>query len=186
MEKETRINGYRCNFINNTEESEYNFLCVPIVHDAKYTTTWAQIGFTPEEKETFGKRIHLLGSRIMPTDVPGQSLSVFVFTYMEDDDLEFIKRNANFFFEEEGEPNKNEVSDDNAKFAIIESVGSEILHTIKTIRDMTGMSLSAAKSLVDAVRDGFNQKLELSHMPIIGKRLLLNELRKYNVKFTLK
>lgn len=185
MEKETRINGYRCNFINNTEEPKCNFRCIPIVHDAKYTTTWATISFTPEEKKTFGKRIHLLGSCIMPTDVPDQSLSVFVFTYMENDDVEFIKRNANFFFKE-GEPTKNEVSDDDAKFAIIESVGSEILYTIKTIRDMAGMNLSAAKSLVDAVRDGLSQKLELSHMPIIKKRLFLNELRKYNVKFTLK
>lgn len=185
MIKETRINGYRCNFINNTKEPECNFLCVPIVHDAKYVKSWAQIGFTPEEKKTFGKRVHLLGSRIMPTDVPGQSLSVFVFTYMENDDVEFIRHNANFFFEE-GKPIKNEISDDDAKFAIIESVGSEILDTVKTIRDIAGMNLSAAKSLVDAVRDGFSQKLELSHMPIIEKRLLLNELRKYNVKFTLK
>ena len=185
MEKETRINGYRCNFINNTEEPECNFLCIPIVHDAKYVNIWATISFTPEEKETFGKRIHLLGSRIMPTDVPGQSLSVFVFTYMENDDVEFIKRNANFFFKE-GKPAKNEVSDDDAKFAIIESVGPNIFGIVKTIKIMTGMTLSAAKSLVDAVRDGFNQKLELSHLPIIEKRLLLNELRKHNVKFTLK
>lgn len=185
MEKETRINGYRCNFINNAEEPECNFLCIPIVHDAKYVKTWATIGFTPEEKETFGERIHLIGSRIIPTDVPGQSLSVFIFTYTENNDVEFIKRNANFFFKK-GKPAKNEVSDDDAKFTIIESVGPDIFGIIKTIKIMTGMTLSETKSLVDAVRDGFNQKLELSYLPINEKRLLLNELRKHNVKFTLK
>lgn len=82
--------------------------------------------------------------------------------------------------------NRNEVSDDNAKFAIIESVGPNILDIVKTINIMTGMNLRAAKNLVDAVRDGFNQKLELSHLLIIDKLLLLNKLRKYNVKFTLK
>lgn len=82
--------------------------------------------------------------------------------------------------------NRNEVSDDDAKFAIIESVGPNILDIVKTINIMTGMNLRAAKNLVDAVRDGFNQKLELSHLLIIDKLLLLNKLRKYNVKFTLK
>lgn len=185
MIKETKIDGYRCNFINNTKEPECNFLCIPIVHDAKYVETWAQISFTPEEKKTFGKRIHLIGSRIMPTNILGQSLSIFVFTYMENDDVEFIRHNANFFFKE-GKQIKDEVSDDDAKFAIIESVGPNILDIIKTINIMTGMSLSATKSLVDAVRDGFYQKLELSHLSVIDKRLLLNKLRKYNVKFTLK
>lgn len=82
--------------------------------------------------------------------------------------------------------NRNEVSDDDAKFAIIESVGPNILDIVKTINIMTGINLRAAKNLVDAVRDGFNQKLELSHLLIIDKLLLLNKLRKYNVKFTLK
>ena len=185
MIRETKINGYRCNFINNTKELECNFLCIPIVHDAKYVETWAQISFMPEEKETFGKRIHLIGSHIMPTIVPDQSLSIFVFTYMENDDIEFIRHNANFFFKE-GKPIKDEISDDDARFAIIESVGPNILIIIKTIKEMTGMSLSAAKSLVDAVRDGFYQKLEFSHLPVMEKRLLLSELRKNKVKFTLK
>lgn len=185
MIKETKIDGYRCNFINYTKEPECNFLCIPIVHDVKYVKTWAQISFTPEEKKTFGKRIHLIGSRIMPTNVPGQSLSIFVFTYMENDDVEFIRYNANFFFKED-KPIEDEISDDDAEFAIIESVGSSILATIKTIKEMTGMSLSAAKTFVDAVRDRFYQKLELSHLPIIEKRLFLDELRKNKVKFTLK
>lgn len=185
MEKEIKINGYRCKFLDNAEEPECEFLCIPIVHDVKYVKSWATIGFTPEEKETFGKRIHLIGSRIMPTTVPGQVLSVFVFTYMENDDVEFIKCNVNFFFKE-GKSIKDEISDDDAQFAIIESIGPDIYNIVKTIKVMTGMNLSAAKNLVDAVRDGFNQKLGLSHLPIIEKRLLLNELRKNNVKFTLK
>lgn len=184
MIKETKIDGYRCNFINYTEELECNFLCVPIVHDAKYVRTWAQIHFTTEEKKTFGQRIHLIGSRIMPT-VPGQSLSIFVFTYMENDDIEFIRNNAQFFFKED-KPIKDVISDDDAQFAIIESVGPNILDIVKVIKVMTGMNLSAAKTLVDAVRDGFYQKLELSHLPVMEKRLLLNELRKNEVKFTLK
>lgn len=185
MIKETKIDGYRCNFINYTKEPECNFLCIPIVHDVKYVKSWAQISFTPKEKETFGKRIHLIGSHIMPTTVPGQVLSVFVFTYMENDDIEFIRNNANFFFKE-AKPIEDEISDDDAEFAIIESVGPSILATVRTINAMTGMSLSAAKTFMDAVRDGFYQKLELSHLSVIDKRLLLNELRKNKVKFTLK
>lgn len=184
MEKEIKINGYRCKFIDNAEEPECEFLCIPIVHDVKYIKNWATISFTPEEKETFGKRIHILDSRIIPSTVPSKALTIFVFTYQEDDDIEFIKRNANFFFKE-GKLTKNEVSDDNAKFAIIESVGSEILYIVKTIKDLANFSLKDAKCLVDEVRDGFPRKLVLDHLPVNNKRFLLNELRKYNVKFTL-
>lgn len=58
MEKEIKINGYWCKFLNNAEEPECEFLCIPIVHDVKYVKSWATLSFTPEEKETFGKRIH--------------------------------------------------------------------------------------------------------------------------------
>ena len=185
MEKEIKINGYRCKFIDNAEEPECEFLCIPIVHDVKYVKSWATIGFTPEEKETFGKRIHLIGSRIMPTTVPGKVLSVFVFTYQEDDDVEFIKRNVNFFFKE-GKQIKDEISDNNAKFAIIESVGENVLEVVSVIYRTTGLTLKDAKHLIDLVRDGFSKKLPLNYLPANNKCSLLKQLRDYNVKFTLK
>lgn len=72
MQKEIKINGYRCKFIDNTESPDCEFLCIPIVHDVKYVKSWATISFTPEEKETFGKRIHILDSRMMPSTVPSK------------------------------------------------------------------------------------------------------------------
>ena len=185
MEKEIKINGYRCKFLDNAEEPECEFLCIPIVHDVKYVKSWATIGFTPEEKETFGKRVHLMGSRIMPTTVPGKVLSVFVFTYQEDDDIEFIKRNVNFFFME-GKPIKDEISDDTAEFAIIESVSGNVLAVVSTIHKMTELKLTDAKRLIDLVRDGFHQRLPLNHLSADNKCSFLRQLRDYNVKFTLK
>lgn len=185
MEKEIKINGYRCKFLDNAEEPECEFLCIPIVHDVKYVKSWATIGFTPEEKETFGKRIHLIGSRIMPTTVPGKVLSVFVFTYMENDDVEFIKRNVNFFFKE-GKSIKDEISDDDAQFAIIESVSGNVLAVVSVIYRTTGLTLKDAKRLIDLVRDGFHQRLPLNLLSADNKCSLLRQLRDYNVKFTLK
>ena len=150
MEKETKINGYRCNFIDNAKEPECEFLCIPIVHDVKYVKSWATIGFTPEEEKTFGKRVHLMGSRIMPTTVPGKVLSVFVFTDMENNDVEFIKRNVNFFFKE-GKSREMEPSDDTAEFVIIESVSENALAIVKLIYSTTGLSLKDAKRLIDLV-----------------------------------
>lgn len=185
MEKEIKINGYRCKFLDNAEEPECEFLCIPIVHDVKYVKSWATIGFTSEEKETFGKRVHLMGSRIMPTTVPGKVLSVFVFTYQEDDDVEFIKRNVNFFFME-GKPVEVEPSDDTAEFAIIESVNGNVLGVVSIIHKMTELKLTDAKRLIDLVRDGFSQKLPLNHLSTDDKCSFLRQLRDYNVKFTLK
>lgn len=184
MEKEIKINGYRCKFIDNAKEPEYEFLCIPIVHDVKYIKSWATIGFTPEEKETFGKRICILDSRMIPSTVPNKALTIFVFTYQEDEDIEFIKRNTQFFFKE-GKSFEKEPGDDIAESAIIKSVGPEILNIVKTIRDLANFSLKDAKCLVNEVRDGFPRKLVLDHLSVDTKRLLLNELRKYNVKFTL-
>jgi hypothetical protein len=111
MEKEIKINGYWCKFLDNTEEPECDFLCIPIVHDVKYVKNWATISFTPKEKETFGKRIHVLDSRIIPSTVPSKSISIFVFTYQEDEDIEFIKSRAKFFFGEGKSP-------ENVKFTL--------------------------------------------------------------------
>ena len=185
MEKEIKINGYRCKFIDNAEEPECEFLCIPIVHDVKYVKSWATISFTPEEKETFGKRIHPIGSRIMPTTVPGKVLSIFVFTYQEDDDVEFIKRNVNFFFME-GKSREMEPSDDTAEFAIIESVNGNVLGVVSIIHKMTELKLTDAKRLIDLVRDGFHQRLPLNHLSADNKCSFLRQLRDYNVKFTLK
>lgn len=185
MEKEIKINGYRCKFLDNAEAPDCEFLCIPIVHDVKYVKNWATISFTPEEKETFGKRIHVLDSRIIPSTVPSKVLSIFVFTYQEDDDIEFIKRNAQFFFME-GKSPEVEPSDDTAEFAIIKSVDeNHVLGAVSVIYKTTGLRLRDAKQLIDLVRKGFYQKLPLDHLSEDNKHLLLSQLRDYNVKFTL-
>jgi hypothetical protein len=184
MEKEIKINGYRCKFLDNTESPDCEFLCIPIVHDVKYVKSWATISFTPEEKETFGKRIHILDSRMMPSPVPSKALSIFVFTYQEDDDIEFIKRNAQFFFRE-GKSPEVEPSDDTAEFAIIKSVDKNTLEVVRLMYSFAGLSIKDAKQLVDLVRKGFYQKLPLNHLPADNKRFLLSQLRDNNVKFTL-
>lgn len=185
MIKETKIDGYRCNFIDNAEAPECKFLCIPIVHDVKYVRSWATLSCTPEEKETFGKRIHILDSRIIPSTVPSKALSIFVFTYQEGDDVEFIKRNAQFFFKE-GRSLDVEPSDDTAECAIIKSVDKNIIEVVSVIYRSTGLSLKDAKQLIDLVRKGFYQKLPLNHMSADNKRFFLSQLRDYNVKFTLK
>lgn len=184
MEKEIKINGYRCKFMDNAEEPECEFLCIPIVHDVKYVKNWATLSFTPEEKETFGKRIHILDSRMMPFTVPSKVLSIFVFTYQEDEDIEFIKRNAQFFFTE-GKSPEVEPSDDTAECAIIKSVDKNTLEVVRVIYSSTGLSIKDAQQLVDLVRKGFYQKLPLNHVPADNKRFLLSQLRDNNVKFTL-
>lgn len=185
MEKEIKINGYRCKFLDNAEAPDCEFLCIPIVHDVKYVKNWATISFTPEEKETFGKRIHVLDSRMMPSTVPSKTLSIFVFTYQEDDDIEFIKRNAQFFFRE-GKSPEVEPSDDTAESAIIKSVFENVFEVITVIHRTAGLSLRDAKQLVDLVRKGFYQKLPLDHLSANNKHFLLSKLRDYNVKFILK
>ena len=185
MEKEIKINGYRCKFLDNAEAPDCEFLCIPIVHDVKYIKNWATISFTPEEKETFGKRIHILDSRMMPSTVPSKVLSIFVFTYQEDEDIEFIKRNAQFFFME-GKSPEVEPSDDTAESAIIKSVFENVFEVITVIHRTAGLSLRDAKQLVDLVRKGFYQKLPLDHLSANNKHFLLSKLRDYNVKFILK
>ena len=184
MEKEIKINGYWCKFIDNAEAPECEFLCIPIVHDVKYVKSWATLSFTPEEKETFGKRIHILDSRMIPATVPSKALSIFVFTYQEDDDVEFIKRNAQFFFRESKSP-EVEPSDDTAEYTIIKSVDKNALEVVRLIYKFTGLSIKDAKQLIDLVREGFYQKLPLNHVSADNKRFLLSKLRDNNVKFTL-
>lgn len=185
MEKEIKINGYRCKFMDNAEDPECEFLCIPIVHDVKYVKNWATLSFTPEEKETFGKRIHVLDSRMIPSTVPSKVLSIFVFTYQEDEDIEFIKRNAQFFFME-GKSPEAEPSDDTAESAIIKSVFENVFEVITVIHRTAGLSLRDAKQLVDLVRKGFYQKLPLDHLSANNRHFLLSKLRDYNVKFILK
>ena len=184
MEKEIKINGYRCKFMDNAEDPECDFLCIPIVHDVKYVKNWATISFTPEEKETFGKRIHVLDSRVIPSTVPSKSLSIFVFTYQEDEDIEFIKSHAQFFFME-GKSSEVEPSDDTAKCAIIKSVDKNVIEVVSAIYRATGLTLRDTKQLIDLVRKGFYQKLPLDLLSTDNKCSLLSQLRDYNVKFTL-
>lgn len=185
MEKEIKINGYWCKFIDNAKAPECEFLCIPIVHDVKYVKSWATLSFNPDEKETFGKRIHILDSRIIPSTVPSKSLSIFVFTYQEDVDIEFIKCRAQFFFRE-GKSPEVEPSDDTAEYAIIKSVDKNALEVVKLIYSFAKISIKDAKQLIDLVQKGFYQKLQLNHMSTDDRRFLLSQFRENNVKFILK
>lgn len=186
MEKEIKINGYRCKFLDNAEEPECEFLCIPIVHDVKYVKSWATIGFTPEEEKTFGKRVHIIGSRIMPTTVPGKVLSVFVFTYMENDDLEFIKRNVNFFFKECKLREETQTSE-SKKLALklrLYNYGDSKIETIKIIKHRLNMRLGETKNSIDSISIMGCVDYDLSKLSKTEMQTLLAELRSNNVKFS--
>lgn len=107
-----------------------------------------------------------------------------MFTYQEDEDIEFIKGRAQFFFRE-GKSSEVEPSDDAVKSAIIKSVDGDFVEVVSVIHKTAGLNLRDAKQLVDLVRKGFYQKLPLDHLSANNKHFLLSKLRDYNVRFTL-
>lgn len=100
MTEEKLINGYKCHFQDSRKTPEGNFVSIPIVHDAKYEAAFPSITYTPQEKATFGQRIHLIGFSTHSIKEGHFMVSIFTFVYMEDDDLEFIKKKVTFFFKE--------------------------------------------------------------------------------------
>lgn len=176
MTEEKLINGYKCCFQDLRKAPECNFISIPIVHDAKYNDVHFAIGFTPEEKETFGKRIQLIGSSTHSIKEGYFAVSVFTFTYMENDDLEFIKKKAKFFFKEKTPTIKLKLY----------NYGNCKLDTIKAIRDHLNMKLDEAKNSIDSMSIMGYVSYDLSKLSETERLSLLKDLKSNDVKYEVK
>lgn len=187
MIEEKLINGYKCCFQDSKESPECNFISIPIVHDAKYNDVHFAIEFTPAEKETFGKRIQLIGSSTYPIKEERFVVSVFTFAYMEDDDLEFIKKNTTFFFRERISASMMEdQTSESKKFATkltLYNHGDYKLKTLKTIHSYLDMSLYEIKNSIDSISITGYVDFDLSKLSISERKSLLANLRSNNVKY---
>ena len=187
MTEEKLINGYHCCFQDSRKAPECNFISIPIVHDAKYNNVHFTISFTPEEKETLGKRIQLIGSSTHPINEGHFAVSVFTFTYMEDDDLEFIKRNATFFFKEEID--RSMIENRTCEQSLSENMltlynyGNSRVMTIKAIKGCFDMTLHGAKASIDLISTLGHVCFDLSKVSKVEQSNLLAYLRSNNVKF---
>lgn len=183
MTEEKLINGYRCCFQDSRKAPECNFISISIVHDARYNDVKFAIEFTPEEKETFGKRIQLIGSTTHPIEEGYFAVSVFTFTYMEDDDLEFIKQKAKFFFFEENALISELKEKKICGILKLYDDGDSKLQTVKIIKDYFNMPLRDAKNSVDLIHEFGHVNYDLSE--ISEKRTdLLKDLESNHVKYT--
>lgn len=189
MTEEKLINGYKCHFQDLRKAPECNFISIPIVHDAKYNHVYFAIGFTPEEKETFGKRVQLIGSSTHPIKEGHFAVSIFTFTYMEDDDLEFIKKKTTFFFKEKKNAliEKDQMSTSEAPEALtLYNYGNSKLVAIKIIRDYFDMTLSNAKNSIDSISITGCVSYDLSKLSETERLSLLKDLKSNNVKYEVK
>ena len=187
MIEEKLINGYKCRFQDSKKAPECNFISIPIVHEAKYNDVNFAIGFTPTEEETFGKRIQLIGSSTFPIKEEHFVVSVFTFTYMEDDDLEFIKKNTTFFFRErENTGCEKDQTSESKKFATkltLYNHGDYKIRTIKTIKSYLNMRLDETKNSIDSISIMGYVDYDLSKLSISERKSLLTNLRSNNVKY---
>lgn len=189
MTEEKLINGYKCCFQDLRKAPECNFISIPIVHDAKYNNVYFAIGFTPEEKETFGKRIQLIGSSTHPIKEGHFAVSVFTFTYMEDDDLKFIKKKVTFFFKERKSVliEKDQMSTSEAPEVLtLYNHGCSKLITVKLIRDYLNMGLSEAKNSIDSMSITGYVNYDLSELSETERLSLLKDLKSNDVKYEVK
>lgn len=189
MTEEKLINGYKCHFQDLRKAPECNFISIPIVHDAKYNHVYFAIGFTPEEKETFGKRIQLIGSSTYSIKKECFAVSIFTFAYMENDDLEFIKKKAKFFFKEKKNVliEKDQMSTSEAPEALtLYNYGCSKLITIKLIRDYLNMRLGEAKNSIDSMSIMGYVSYDLSKLSETERLNLLKDLKSNNVKYEVK
>lgn len=189
MTEEKLINGYKCHFQDLRKAPECNFINIPIVHDAKYTDVNFAIGFTPEEKETFGKRVQLIGSSTHPIKGGHFAVSIFTFTYMENDDLEFIKKKTTFFFKEKKNAliEKDQMSTSEAPEVLtLYNYGNSKLVAIKIIRDYFDMTLSNAKNSIDSISITGCVSYDLSKLSETERLSLLKDLKSNNVKYEVK
>lgn len=186
MTEEKLINGYKCCFQDLRKAPECNFISIPIVHDAKYNDVHFAIGFTPEERETFGKRIQLIGSSTHPIKEGHFAVSIFTFTYMEDDDLEFIKKKTTFFFKEKKNAliEKDQMSTSEAPEILkLYNYGDNRLIAIKIIKDYFNMKLVEAKNSIDLISITGCVSYYLSKLSETKILSLLKDLKSNNVKY---
>lgn len=189
MTEEKLINGYKCHFQDLRKAPECNFISIPIVHDAKYNHVYFSIEYTPAEKETFGKRIQLIGSSTHSIKEGNFAVSIFTFAYMEDDDLEFIKKKATFFFKEKKNAliEKDQMSTSEAPEALtLYNYGNSKLVAIKIIRDYFDMTLSNAKNSIDLISITGCVSYDLSKLSETERLSLLKDLKSNNVKYEVK
>ena len=187
MIEEKLINGYKCRFQDSREAPECNFVSIPIVHDAKYNNVHFAIKLTPAEEETFGKRIRLVGSSIYPIKEKDFVVSIFTFAYMEDDDLEFIKRSTTFFFRERENTKceKDQTSESNklAMKLTLYNCGDYKIRTVKTLKSYLNMRLDETKNSIDSISITGYVDYDLSKLSISERKSLLANLRSNNVKY---
>ena len=183
MTEEKLINGYHCCFQDSRKAPECNFISIPIIHDAKYKDVHFTIGFTPAEEKTFGKRIQLIGCSTHPIDKGHFAVSVFTFTYMEDDDLEFIKKKITFFFKEKEDVSTTEAQSLSKDTLILYNYGMSKLVTIKTIRDYFDTTLLSARDFINSISTSGQVCFDLSKVSVVQKPDLLSDLRRNGVKF---
>lgn len=193
MIEEKLINGYKCRFQDSREAPECNFVSIPIVHDAKYNNVHFAIKLTPAEEETFGKRIRLVGSSTYPIKEKDFVVSIFTFAYMEDDDLEFIKRNVTFFFKErisasimEDQTMPEDQIDKSNKLAMkltLYDCGDYKIRTVKTLKSYLNMRLDETKNSIDSISITGYVDYDLSKLSISERKSLLANLRSNNVKY---
>ncbi len=189
MTEEKLINGYKCCFQDSRKAPECNFISIPIVHDAKYNHVYCAIGFTPEEKETFGKRIQLIGSSTHPIKKGHFAVSIFTFTYMEDDDLEFIKKKTTFFFKEkkDGSVTEDQTSESKKSALILRlyNYGYSKLQTVKAIKGYFNMGLKETKESIDLISIKGSVNYDLSKLSETEMQALLADLRLNNVRYSI-
>ena len=183
MIEEKLINGYKCRFQDSKKAPECNFISIPIVHEAKYNDVNFAIGFTPTEEETFGKRIQLIGSSTFPIKEEHFVVSVFTFTYMEDDDLEFIKKKVTFFFKEKEDVSTTEVQSVSKDTLVLYNYGMSKLITIKIIKDYFDTTLLSARDSINSISITGYVDFNLSKLSISERKSLLANLSSNNVKY---
>ena len=189
MAEERLINGYHCCFQDLRKAPECNFISIPIVHDAKYKDVHFTIGFTPAEEETFGKRIQLIGCSTHSIDEGHFAVSVFTFTYMEDDDLEFIKKKVTFFFKEkeDGSVTEDQTSESKKSALILRlyNYGYSKIQTVKAIKDYFNMGLKETKESIDSISIRGCVNYDLSKLSETKMQALLADLRLNNVRYSI-
>lgn len=181
------IDGYRCSFEDSRKAPECNFVSIPIVHDAKYEADSFSIMYAPKEKETFGQRIQLLGFSTHSIKEGYFAVSVFTFAYMEDDDLEFIKKKAEFFFKEKEDVSttKNQTCAQilPKNTLTLYNYGMSKLATIKTIRDYFDTTLLSARDSINLISTSGHVCFNLAKVSAVRRPELLSDLRRNGVKF---
>lgn len=183
MTEERLINGYHCCFQDLRKTPECKFVSIPILYDAKYKDVHFTIGFTPAEEETFGKRIQLIGCSTHSIDEGHFAVSVFTFMYMEDDDLEFIKKKVTFFFKEKEDVPTTEAQSMSKNTLTLYNYGMSKLKTIKTIRDYFDTTLLSARDSINLISTSGRVCFNLAKVSAVQRPNLLSNLRRNGVKF---